>query len=136
MSKLQAFLCKPEDFDKVVEVEVGGYFNEDGTPATFKLKKLDTKTINKINNVCLTTDKNGKPKLDIRKNNNEIMLATIVEPNLHDEQLLKMWDVIQAVDVLEKMFDYGDYNNLLLKVLELNGISDKQKQEEIEEAKN
>lgn len=77
-----------------------------------------------------------RSELDTLKYLNLMLLAAIIEPNLNSGALQDSWGVKNSYDLLLKMFTPGEIGELRVKMNELNGLSDEEEEDEIEQAKN
>ena len=77
-----------------------------------------------------------RSELDTLKYLNLMLLAAIIEPNLNSGALQDSWGVKNSYDLLLKMFTPKEIGVLRVKMNELNGLSDEEEEDEIEQAKN
>lgn len=112
----------------------------DGKPLEWELRPLSSKEIDRINNMFTTTKtkKNGQTerKTDYSKISEEMMIRSIVVPDLLDAELQDSYGVKTPNDLLHEILeDPGEYNALLLKIQEINHIG-KTLESRVQEAKN
>lgn len=117
-----------------VEFVVSERFKDEKGPIPWKLRAMSP------DNALMASDKatvvNGK-KSDFKTNTyfKNIVAETVVFPNLRDKELQDSYGVMAPEQLLNKMLNSAEFNKLLEKCLEINGLN-KSFDELKEEAKN
>lgn len=104
--------------------------DENGNPAEWELAPVSCAVDAKIKQKCLV-----KGKFDNAKYTEEMVAASVIEPNLNDARLQDSYHAFNPAQLLERMLTSGEMNRLTLKVLEVNGLSEPMN-DLIEQAKN
>ena len=137
MSKLEAFL-KPTISELTEEVVVSDRFvDEEGKPATVKIKAITQQLNNALIKKCTVRQKDkGQVYEHLDKPRYQAMLvqACVVEPDFSQKELCDAYGVVDPLEVPVKMFFSGEYAKLLEAIMEINGFKDGE--ELAEEAKN
>lgn len=133
MSKFKSFLK-----GNVKEVE-NVKLKLDRFDEPIELRPLSAGEADDINQRCFVNKLGPKGKrervFDIVKYNREICVASIVYPDLNDEELQDSYKTRGASNLYAKLFLLGEANEILEKVMEISGI-DTSMDDDIEEAKN
>jgi hypothetical protein len=117
------------------------FTGEDGTPAKWEIKAIDTATDERLRKEAIdripVPGKKGKFE---KESNYNLYLANLaveatVYPNLHDAALQNSYGVMGAVALLQKMLTPGEYGLYLNKVMEVSGYNITF-EDLVEEAKN
>lgn len=136
MSKLRAFF--KENIKAVGEVEfiVSERFidEETGKPIPFKLIAISARKDSGLRDNCYKMNKFNQPEFDTEKYMRNFAAASIVEPDLKNQELQDNYGVKSAEDLISIMLTAGEFNKLSAKLQELSGFSTPQKK--VEEAKN
>lgn len=123
MSKISAFL-HPVKTTMEKEVVVSDRFlDENGKPATFKIKALTQEENEAITRAATRVEvKNGQyiEHLDNEDFVRRLVVAATVEPDLSSKELCDAYGVVSPRMVAVKMFLAGEFNNL---VSEITGLS-------------
>jgi len=102
------------------------------------LRPLSSGEADKINERCFKNKpgKNGKQErvFDGVKYSRELAVASIVYPDLNDQELQESYETRGADNLYSKMFYLGEANQILEKITDISD-SVKSMDEEIEEAK-
>lgn len=104
--------------------------DKEGKPIEWELKPVPSAKEAKIKRDCFR-----KKEFDNIKYTQELVAASVVEPNLSDAKLQDSYHVFNETELLEAMLTSGEFNLLTLKVLEINGLQ-KPLDDLIQEAKN
>lgn len=96
----------------------------------FTLKAISTERYAQIQKTCMTQKNNGV-QVDLYKLQTQTLLEGCEE--LSNDKLLKHFDAHTPKDLLEKLFVYGELNELTTEINKLNKIvtDDKSEYEEI-----
>lgn len=84
--------------------------------ANVVVKKPEYSFLTEVNE--LARDEGSKIDVDVY-----ILYNTIVEPNLKDSELIKAFDCVEPMDIIPKLFEYGEIRNLARMVSQLAGTS-------------
>ena len=132
MSKFQAFLKK----NKKGKGEVSFSLPNFDEPLTIRV--LNGREVDAINERCfvMKTGKKGRQErvFDGVKYNRELCVASIIYPDLNDQELQASYGAMGAVELYGEMFNWGEQGMILEQVSLAAGVLDIN--EEIEEAKN
>lgn len=155
MSSLKYFMKEELKKDEVVEIPGTETFTDDnGKPVPFLLRKIGIEEMNKIRQNYTVKkqarnekgkaifDKLGNPvfitEVDDSKVTNRLIVESLVQPNLKDQDLMKFYGCVDVTEMPYKIFkkpsDYKYISNQVLLVNDL--IEDKSDEELVEEAKN
>ncbi len=149
---LKFFMREELKKDLIVEIPgVATFADENGNPVPFKIRALGSEELSDIRESCrirrMVKDSKGKPLFingqvqyvdDYDQNlvNDTMIAFALVDPDLHDKQLLDYYGVQEASKLVRKMFKkIDDYQYISQKVAEVSGI-DTEAQEVIDEIKN
>lgn len=134
MTGLEAFKKAFEQNEDIVKVKISNEYPE------FSLRAISAEQDKEIRRDCTTrkalnSRKNQyEEKLDADKYMDQLIIATVVEPNLKSQELQDMFGVMGAEALLARL-KVGDYMQLLLAVKDVNGY-DLNPEEQNEELKN
>lgn len=134
MTGLEAFKKAFEQNEDIVKVKISSEYPE------FSLRAISAEQDKEIRRSCTTrkalnSRKNQyEEKLDADKYMDQLIIATVVEPNLKSQELQDMFGVMGAEALLARL-KVGDYMQLLLAVKDVNGY-DLNPEEQNEELKN
>ncbi len=120
---LTAFLKDnvPNPFEEIELVVSNRFKNEKGA-IPWKLRAMSP------DNALLASDNatvvNGK-KTDFKTNTyfKNIVTETVVYPNLRDKELQDSYGVMDPSELLNRMLNSSEFNKLLEKCLEINGLN-------------
>lgn len=136
MSKLRAFF--KENIKAIGEVEfvVSERFidEETGKPMPFKLVAISARRDGDLRSNCYKINALNQPEFDAEKYMRNFAAASVVEPDLKNQELQDNYGVKSAEDLLSIMLTAGEFNKLTAKLQEISGFSTPQKK--VEEAKN
>lgn len=136
MSKLRAFF--KENIKAIGEVEfvVSERFidEETGKPMPFKLVAISARRDGDLRSNCYKINALNQPEFDAEKYMRNFTAASVVEPDLKNQELQDNYGVKSAEDLLSIMLTAGEFNKLTAKLQEISGFSTPQKK--VEEAKN
>lgn len=105
--------------------------DEKGETLLWELRPLSTKHIQSLR--AKAVDRSGQ--IDMQKFTNSAIVAAVVDPNLHDENLQNSYGVKKAEDLLLELVYPAELDLLQAKVLGMNGYGDNL-EELIKQAKN
>lgn len=143
MSKFAAFMkankrVQENEFHPVTKF----LCDENGEPLLWEFRHMTSKEHDKIrDNAMMDVPITGKPnmyrqKLDTSKYTRNMVVASIVTPDLLDAELQDSYGVTKPDDLLLAMVDNpGEYSDLVAYVQRLQGFN-ASFEEEVEEAKN
>ena len=124
---LEAFLHPTEEVP-TSKIAISSRFINPVTkqPQLWKLKAVSTKIRNSIMNACSETVFDPKThqavkQVDSKKLQLQMVLQSVVFPNLHDVKLQDAFKVQSAEELLEVMLIPGEYDTLTKEVLKLAG---------------
>lgn len=112
-----------------------------GKPVPWKLQPVDTETMTRLRKECSRqVPVPGKRGMYTRETDSEkfvkmLTAKTVVFPDLNNAQLQDSWGVMGAENLLNRMLIPGEYDDLVMKVQEVNGY-DKDMDELVDQAKN
>lgn len=141
MSNLSAFLAHNAIQDETVKYPASKRFLDKGTPVEWELQSISSEEDEKLRKSCtkriLVEGKKGQYMQDLDTNKYLGLLAAkcIVFPNLNDADLQDSYGVMGADAVLKKMLKPGEYQDLMVKIQEINGFNAVM-DELVEEVKN
>ncbi len=133
MASLSAFLNPVQTGKK--EVIVSERFQENGKPVPFVIRPITQQENEEIIRKYTRKDKKGNETFDRVGYNQELTAAAVVEPDLENADLQKVYGTLGASKTLSKMLYVGEFGKLLEAIQELSGL-DTDINEDIEEAKN
>lgn len=129
MKSLDAFLNTGSESNTMYVVS-NRFKDENGDPIEWELRSETTKELQTIGKKYV---KNGV--LDQQGYENEILVKSVVYPDLTDAKLQKSYGVVGEVDLLTTMLKPAEYARLKSKVFKICGM-DTSLETDIEEAKN
>lgn len=118
-----------------------GFVDEKGNPEEWTIKTITSKEDEAIRTECMrkVPIPGRKSQFTSELNTNaylgKLAARCIVEPNLNDKDLQDSYGVFGADEVLKEMLSPGEYNDLLMKIQEINGF-DVTMQDKVDEVKN
>lgn len=138
---------------RVVEVPgIKTFCDEEGNPVPFQIRELSSSEIFKLREGCkkrtMVKDKKGKPMLvggevkytdeyDTALVTAKLIETALVFPDMHDPELLKFYNVLDSVELVNKIFRrVEDYNYIANAVTEVCGLTNEDDSETIDEIKN
>ena len=110
---------------KALQEKFTGLINENGKVEPFLLRPISAATDEKIRENCTTQnlkDKDNPIKFDSNKYARKMVISTVVEPNLHSQELQDSYGCMGADDLVTTMLLPGEYAKLQQKVQEINGF--------------
>lgn len=118
MSKLDPFLNPTSLAEEVKEIVVSERFlDENKKPATIKIKTLNQLENDAILKKCRIKEKqtNGviNERIDYLKYQDELILASIVEPNFRSEKFTLAMGVVDPIEGVKKLFTPTEYLKLV-----------------------
>lgn len=144
MSEFAAFLksnkkAKPNEFFAAST----DFVDADGKPILWELRYIPTCVKNKIEADCTTIKSNGKVEFNTGLYSRKRIAAAVVYPDLRNAELMDSYmqgyplDERKPENLIELMLDDPkEFNALLAKINEMEGINLKQTESNIEIAKN
>lgn len=116
--------------------------DEDGNALLWTIKPLTSRENDRITENCTSEVpvKNNpnmfRSKIDTSKYIKELLVASVVEPDLYDKALQDSYGVMSPTDLLLEMVkDPGEYNRFAKFIQDFNGFS-KTLSDKVTEAKN
>lgn len=126
--------------ENVESAELEGEVRLKRFKAPVKLKTVSTSDQQDCQKEAMVRVKNKgggyRTELDAIRYSNLMLLAAIREPNLNNSDLQDSWGVKNSYDLLLKMFTPVEIGELRVKMNELNGLSDEEEENPVEQAKN
>lgn len=136
MSKsLNAFLNPIELENEMLVVSKRFIDPETTKAAEWEIRPITSAENDMLLKKHLKKDKKGNESFDRLGYQNELVVAAVVHPDLHNAELQKAWGVLGATQLLSKMLLMGEFTDLATAVKELSGIDDSE-EDTVEEAKN
>ncbi|GIO03381.1 hypothetical protein J5TS2_40490 [Brevibacillus halotolerans] len=140
MSDLSMFFAENVNMNVTEEVFVSDRFKDkEGKTVMWKIRAIseeENKEVRKKASVRKKVKKNHyEPELDSELYNVELVLKSIVFPDLNNAELQKSYGVVGADNLIRKMLFPGEFTNLLQEVSAINGF-DKEVDEMADEIKN
>ncbi|AYB39968.1 phage tail assembly chaperone [Brevibacillus laterosporus] len=140
MSDLSVFFAENVNMNVTEEVFVSDKFKDKkGKVVKWKIKAIseeENKEVRKKASVRKKVKKNQyTSELDNELYNMELVLQSVVFPDLYNAELQKSYDVVGADNLIRKMLFPGEFANLLQEVIAINGY-DKEVDEMADEIKN
>lgn len=142
MSGLSRFLKQNKKERKNYKLKVSRLFtDEKGNLMEWEFKPLTSKEVNRIRLDC-TYEKPAKygqtkHELNVNKYNTSLIVQSCVFPDLKSVELQDSYNVKNEFDLINAMLtDPGEYQDLVLKIQEMNHLLDNNLNEKIKEAKN
>ena len=142
MSKFSAFMKQNKKQRENVKYKAtASLCDEKGVALDWELRPLETKETEAIRERCTkqveVAGRKGQytQKINTSKYVAEMIVASVVVPNLNDKELQDSYGVMSATELLYAMIDNpNEYSELGQKVQELSGFTPLE--EKVEEAKN
>lgn len=135
MGALTQFLIQ-----NTLDVEVQKEVKIDGFDLPFQIKTISESRNKELENQATTatpTRSRGVIKQTDHSYHNELLVVECtVDPNFKDAELQEKYGVARATDLVRKILRPGQYQMLLLEILEFNGFVEDDFNEKKEEAKN
>lgn len=141
MSNFSAFFAQNKLKPATVKFAVSESFvDSDGKPLEWELRVVTADEDEQIRRSSTRKVKNGRSgaythELDGNTYLSKLTAASVVYPDLNDQELQDSYKVMGADALLKAMLNAGEYVRLSGKVAELNGFNESA-EELIEEAKN
>lgn len=140
MSTLNAFFShNKRKTPNIKYVASENFIGEDGKPMEWELRKLTQTENNALIKKCQRTitlrDGSRIKEVNQQEYADELIAACVVFPNLKDAGLQDSYHVVGEIRLLNEMLSIGEYNNLGMKVRELNDL-DEDINKMVDEAKN
>ncbi|MCK9858840.1 phage portal protein [Paenibacillus sp. ATY16] len=116
------------------------YEDEDGNPIPLRLKAVDTKRIEELQDECTVPQfKKGKKvgeEVDWKRFACRLAVETTVYPDFRDQELLSSYGLVDPCDLVKEILNVGgEYAELIQAVQRVNGF-DTDFEELVDEAKN
>lgn len=135
MSSLNAFLNPPVLENKKVVVSKRFKDEETQKPAEWEIRPITSAENDILLKKHIKKDlKKGTESFDKLGYQNELVIASVVFPNLHDAKLQNAWGVLGANQLIGKMLLIGEFTTLASHVQEVSGLDPEE--DLVEEAKN
>lgn len=99
------------------------FTNEEGDPVSFVLRLLTGPEIAKLQNDAVRIE-GGEAEFDSEQFASDLMVRSVVYPNLKDAELQDSYQVMNEKDLLAAMLEGGEYQRLSAKCQEVNGLRD------------
>ena len=131
---------KQDREEKTTEYPASKLFkDEKGNIIKWKIRKPTVEELEEIRSNSFTMKFNGgdRPQavFDNKKYQHKLVVASVVEPNLHNAELLKSYGKSKAEELVPNMFDsIGEYDKFVNFIVSFAGI--KPVSNDIEDAKN
>lgn len=116
--------------------------DENGEPLLWTIKPLSTRENDRLTEKCtsevpIKNNPNAfRSKLDATKYINEMLCASVVEPDLNNKELQDSYGVMTPVELLQEMVkDPGEFNAFAKFIQDFNGFN-KTLNDKVSEAKN
>lgn len=138
IESMSAFLR--QNAKQITEVEYAAskrFLDKDGDPVLWRLRPLTNLEIEKImdrntKNIQVKGTREVRKEYDQAAAQTEMTLASVVYPNLNDEELQQSYEVVGAEELLKTMLTPGELADLHLAVSEASdfdaGMANKIKQ--------
>ena len=134
MKSLDAFLNPGRpDNEKFALTE--RFKDVDGNTMEWEIRALTPKEAQLIAKHCRTVNKKGVESFDMMQYQNELIVASVVFPDLRSSALQQSYGVMGESDLITTMLTMGEYADLRTKVFEISGIEVDINQK-VDEAKN
>lgn len=135
MSKFKAFMKNDiENITKDVVISDRFVDEETGEVIPFKIKPIPSAFEKIIRKSCTTIVPGEGQDFDSTSYENQVAVACIVEPDLHDKELQDFYGVMSAEDLLNEMLLVGESQKLQMELSKINGF--KTMKEKADEVKN
>lgn len=141
MSGLSQYLKKNKKVrENLVIAPTKSLLDENGEPVKFTFRPISTAENDEIRDSCVKTvgkKSDLKTKIDNTKYMKKLLAISCVEPNLDSVELQDSYDVSCAEDLICEIIDNpGEYNELVLAVMEYNGFTGNDDVNKVDEVKN
>ena len=127
MSNLDAFLNPSED-SSTKKITISSRFkNKDGSLATATFRSIKNSESDAILARCKIVEKkrgNTSVTYDNKRYTKLLIIASCVDPRFDDATLLAKHGVVDPCDLLDRMFNVGEYTKLAEAALTMNGHDD------------
>ena len=101
-----------------------------------KKQKYDIETSAGILTVTMPSRSHVADLLKLEDSDAHLILSYVIDPNLHDPQLLEVYGCLEPTDIVEKIFDPGEIPAIGRKIMELAGYGKNIRAELHEDVKN
>lgn len=135
---IKTFLNPVRPTNEVVEVQISDrYVDENGEPVKFKIKTLSANRIQELQqaHTKISGKKNKTTIIDTANLNDDLIVESLVEPNLKSKELQDEFKVMGGNELIPLLFNTGEYFALIGEIYKINGLSD-DINDDIELAKN
>ena len=121
---LTAFLREnvPNPFDEVDFAVSDRFKDENGNVIAWKLRAMSVDASLVSSDKAMTVDKRGNADFKVSEYYKNIVVNSVVYPNLHDKNLQDSYKVYNPCDLLNAMLSSREFNKLLKKCQEINAI--------------
>lgn len=144
MSELAAFFKQNKPVKKNEFFPASKDFvDKEGNPLLWELRHVPTITMKRIESECTTIKAKGKVEFDASLFNRKKVAAAVVYPNLRDKDLVDSYMAEYPLDertpenlIVLMLDDPREFNALLKKVNEMEGVKAEETDANIEIAKN
>jgi hypothetical protein len=129
ISSLSSFLKENAEKASNFKIAISPRFkNEDGTPAEWELKPLSIPEVERTKAKYTTINlANSRKSTENSKILKEIIVGSVISPNLKSEELQKSYGAIGDAMLLDKMLTYGEYARLTQAVSKAMGFDETMK---------
>lgn len=134
MKTLDAFLNPGKPGNEKVAL-TDRFKDSDGNTMEWELRALTPKEAQLIAKQCRNVSKKGIESFDMMQYQNELIVASVVFPDLRSSALQKSYGVMGESDLITTMLTMGEYADLRTRVFEISGIESDINQK-VDEAKN
>jgi hypothetical protein len=116
------------------------FIGADGKPVEWEIRAISASENQKLRKACTRNvpiaGKRGQftQEFDAQAYQAKIAVACTVFPNLNDAELQESYGVMGAEQLITTMLTFGEFDEYVSAILDLNGFSDMQ--ELVDEAKN
>ncbi len=143
MSKFQKFMKENKIVKENTTYPVTkSLLDENGEPLLWTIQPLSTKKVEEIREACTfdvpVRGKNGvfRPKVNTSKFSTSLICASVIEPNLNDEELQNSYGVMSAEDLLKEMVSSsGEYNKFMQFISKFNELGEDDFEDKVKHAK-
>jgi hypothetical protein len=144
MSELAAFFKQNKPVKKNEFFPASKDFvDAEGNPLMWELQHIPTVVMKQIESACTVIKRGGKVEFNADLYNRKKVAAAVVFPNLRNAELIDsyMWEYSQEDRTPENLIvlmldDPREFNALLAKINEMEGVQAEQAESNIEIAKN
>lgn len=116
-------------------VAVSKRFLEDGKPVKWEIRAITSAENDILLKKNSKKDKKGMETFDRLGHQNDLMVAAVVYPDLHNAELQKAYGVMGAPQLLGKMLTVGEATFLATEIKRISGLDD-DTEDLVEEVKN